>query len=528
MIPDKIDMIGEIMADEKSSIPALKVNQWMDSWDSLDYDEDNFRARPDPYYFVTSLPALMLKNLSDIRRRDRARAVSGVKNTNIQRAHDSSRSDEIRRFVEGGYPWSSLTQAKRNSGQYDQLRKPGWLPTAVVVNVLRPGDLRDGKRHRQSDSIELKETKEKSIFSLVLPKSPRAEWEMAPIEVIDGQHRLLAFDTDDTLTGQYELPVVVFYGLDVSWQAYLFWTINIKPKKINPSLAFDLYPLLREQDWLTSGEDLPAYKDSRAQELTEFLWSTPSSPWYRRINMLGGARAQNGRVTQAAFIRGLTSAIVKAWKAPRSPVGGLFGGSSDGGTGLGWNRVQQSALIIYGWRALADAVHETTLPWAVALRESGDAVSPHFGGVEDAIAKDSADDAFAGAMSLLAHDQGVRAFHNILNDILYVAADDLGLRDWVFETELDEPQVVDVEAAISEIEALKVGDLIREIADCLARFDWRSSAAPGLSELDKAFKSGLRGSGGYRDLRVALLRHMSECGGAIAGHAHEVTARLKF
>jgi hypothetical protein len=72
-------------------------------------------------------------------------------------------------------------------------------------------------------------------------------------------------------------------------QAYLFWTINIKPKKINPSLAFDLYPLLREQIWLESGETVHVYRESRAQELTEALWATPMSPWHRRINILGGA-----------------------------------------------------------------------------------------------------------------------------------------------------------------------------------------------------------------------------------------------
>ncbi len=80
---------------------------------------------------------------------------------------------------------------------------------------------------------------------------------------------------------------MAFYGLDVSWQAYLFWTINIKPKRINPSLAFDLYPLLRAEDWLDKAEGHYVYRESRSQELTEALWSNPDSPWYDRINMLG-------------------------------------------------------------------------------------------------------------------------------------------------------------------------------------------------------------------------------------------------
>jgi hypothetical protein len=63
--------------------------------------------------------------------------------------------------------------------------------------------------------------------------------ELPPFEVIDGQHRLWAFEGASQLEN-FELPVVAFVGLDISWQAYLFWTINIKPKRINASLAFDL------------------------------------------------------------------------------------------------------------------------------------------------------------------------------------------------------------------------------------------------------------------------------------------------
>ncbi|MCB9133378.1 MAG: hypothetical protein H6647_20855 [Anaerolineales bacterium] len=73
---------------------------------------------------------------------------------------------------------------------------------------------------------------------------------MAPIEIIDGQHRLLAFEGTQHLDGNFELPVVAFFDLDITWQAYLFYMINIKPKRIDPSLAFDLYPVLRIQDWL--------------------------------------------------------------------------------------------------------------------------------------------------------------------------------------------------------------------------------------------------------------------------------------
>jgi hypothetical protein len=39
----------------------------------------------------------------------------------IQRRHDQTRSDEIRRFIQHGYPWSELSETKRKSGDYDDL-----------------------------------------------------------------------------------------------------------------------------------------------------------------------------------------------------------------------------------------------------------------------------------------------------------------------------------------------------------------------------------------------------------------------
>jgi len=50
--------------------------------------------------------------------------------------------------------------------------------------------------------------------------------------VIDGQHRLCAFEEE--LNGEFEVPVVALQGLDIGWQAYLFSSINISPKRINP------------------------------------------------------------------------------------------------------------------------------------------------------------------------------------------------------------------------------------------------------------------------------------------------------
>src|SRR5438445_5291967 len=101
--------------------------------------------------------------------------------------------------------------------------------------------------------------------------------ELPPFEIIDGQHRLYSFEKG-VFAEEYQLPVVAFENLDISWQAYLFWTINIKPKRISASMAFDLYPLLRTEDWLERFSHY-VYRETRAQELVEALWSNPHSPW---------------------------------------------------------------------------------------------------------------------------------------------------------------------------------------------------------------------------------------------------------
>ena len=124
----------------------------------------------------------------------------------------------------------------------------------------------------------------------------------------------IAFARDGEVDGHFELPVVLFYDLDISWQAYIFWSINVTPTRISPSMAYDLYPLLRTADWLEQVEGPMTYRETRAQELTEALWNHPESPWEKRIGMLGRER---GKVSQAAFVRSLTLSFVRGWSSSR-------------------------------------------------------------------------------------------------------------------------------------------------------------------------------------------------------------------
>ncbi len=312
---------------QKRQIQALKVHQWLAGWEKIDFSAAEHRAKPAEDFYLFSLSALELRSLCGIARRQARGVVPRAADLGIQRQHDPDRSSEISRFVEFGYPWSTLSLAKRKTDEFNDLRKPGWLPTAIVINIIKKGEERPGGSLAAGDVVTISE--DAGGPKVVLPYGIWSkDWTptgIPPFEVIDGQHRLWAFEKDSD-AANFEVPVVAFYGLDISWQAYLFWTINIKPKKINSSLAFDLYPLLRTEDWLDKAEGHPVYRESRSQELTEALWSHTESPWYDQINMLG--EKLNHWVTQFAWIKSLLSTVVRPWEGSRSKIGGLFGSNS--------------------------------------------------------------------------------------------------------------------------------------------------------------------------------------------------------
>lgn len=492
------------MSSTPSSFSALVVRQWLTDWEGVNFNEDSHQARPNENFLVTSMPASVLRRLSNTYRRE---AVAGARSseTGIQRKHDPVRSDEISRYVREGYPLSTLSAAKRRVADAN-LRKPGWLPTAVVVNILDPRAPRAGRVVAMSDALQVPDTESWTrggVVELALPRSWSAEgWEPEdahPVEIIDGQHRLWSFDGDDS-DADFDLPVVAFFGLDISWQAYLFWTINIKPKKINASLAYDLYPLLRDQDWLLAGEGIDVYRETRSQELTEALWAHPDSPWYARINMLGETGVRESQpVTQAAFVRSIADTFVRPWKSRTSRIGGLFGGASDG-RGADWSRAQQAAFLIAAWRELQKRIAESENDWTRAVRREDQTLD----GVDPAH-----DPAFAGPHTLLSSDQGMRAYHQALNDLVYVAAVDLDLASWESGLPSDDVSLEAISFELESFSSTTIYPLIEAVAAAMASFDWRNAKADGLDRDQLISKQALRGTGGYKLLRERLLDHLS-------------------
>jgi DGQHR domain-containing protein len=480
--------------DKRRMVPAIKVHQWLREWTDVDFDPQQHRSRPPEGFHLFSLPASDLRALSGIFRRTTEGGVARALDLGIQRRHDPERSEEIKEFVKYGFPWSSLSRQRRDSGENNDLKKPGWLPTAIVVNILRGEDVRNGKTVHKDDLIEIHEGDD--VSKINLPRAFSDKWEpnaIAPIEVIDGQHRLWAF-SQRQFAKDFSLPVVAFWGLDISWQAYLFYTINIKPKRINTSLAFDLYPLLRTEDWLERFEGHSIYRETRAQEITEALWSYPASPWHERIDMLGGRRGTF--VTQAAWIRSLLATFVKSFESTRSPIGGLFGAPrGEHELVLGWGRAQQSAFIVLVWQAVEKAVKASKEPWAEDLRK--------------AKAEPTSDPAFSGDFTLLNNDQGVRGVLAIFNDLCWIMSDQLVLDELASDVGGGGTAESAISKTLTEMRRAKVGRFVNLVAKDLVSYDWRTSGAPGLNEETRSSKARFRGGTGYRELRKDLFRHVA-------------------
>jgi len=486
------------MPDEQAvttnTIPAIRVKQWLPAWNAVRTDKARKRLPPEHHFYIFTLPASSLRALCGVYRRTLDPNVPRSEDLGIQRAYEKDRSDEISEFIRYGWPWSELSAAKRKTEEYEHLQKPGWLPTAIVVNILTGSDKRrHGAQVHRDDLVSVDSTD--TGDSIRLPEGfSGATWKpngLAPLEVIDGQHRLLAFEDLD-VKNDYWLPVVAFHGLDLSWQAYLFWTINIKPKRINASFAFDLYPMLRTEDWLERFQGPSIYRESRAQELTEALWSHPESPWKGRINMLGESGLTVPMVSQAAWIRSLMATFVKSFETKRG-IGGLFGAPVGHDIeALRWTRPQQAAFLIFLGQSLRDEIQGSSEAWAVSLRGKKKAVDP--------------DPAFFGSHSLLATDQGIRGFLFVVNDLFFLEAAELELDTWEFpvtDPGYDEERI---SAAVAQLKAWnKVNSFAQAISQKLAKYDWRTSAAAGLTEEERSRKASFRGSGGYKELRRHLL-----------------------
>jgi DGQHR domain-containing protein len=490
---------------------------------------------------VFSISAYELKRLTGIYRRDPNKPPA--EDMGIQRSHDPDRSAEILRYLQNGFPLSRIDPRKLiDPTEIRTLQMPGWLPTAIVVNVLKSDDRR-GLKERQvapEDLVTIVESG-KSTAEIKLPvRIEDGDWQpiIHPVEVIDGQHRLWALEESEeeedrwsvefkNKIRQLEIPVVAFCGLDSSWQAYLFYTINQLAKRIDTSMVFDLYPLLRTEEWLLRFEGPNIYRQTRAQDLTILLWSHPESPWKDRIIRLGGR--EKGKITQAAFINSLMASFIRRYtSASNVRIGGLFGSRPNSHEiELNWVREQQAAFLIMCWKQIRNAVIKTKAPWAIALLAKYELEFVSYSELK------KRELLFSGSDTQLAADQGVRGYMRILNDFLWVANEkgELDLRewDWVRKTKQDDNAAVS--EALRQFETLCVKSMryVGSIAETLADFDWRLPSALSPTDPNYSVQAMYRGSSGYREIRRRMLVFIKENGPQqISKVASEILEKLGY
>ena len=469
--------------------PAIQVEQWLNEWDDVDYSLP-LRSKPANHFFMFKVDIRILKRISDVHRRKTNKA-NGA-DVNVQRALKEDRSIEIKNFVHKGFPLSTLSDKDRLADENQVLSMPGFLSSAILVNIIGPGQARGNSTIKDEDLVKIELNG--SIPMITLPAGAFTQnWnpELKPVEVIDGQHRLWAFDETEAIDGQFEVPVIAYYNLDRAWQAYLFYVINIKPKKINTSLGYDLYPLLRTQEWLENSRDgLKVYRETRAQELVEALWNYPESPWYHRISMLG---EESGNISQNAFVRALTASY---FKKTRKGTSGLFGDVvTKQNEEIRWVRVQQAAFVILLWDAISKSLHpentkEGQLAWVDQVRSESSIISS----TEREL---NLDKSFVSKSSNLSRDQGVSGISLFSNDLFYTLANEglLELNDLEWESDIDERQIQpeNIDKAIDKFLTHQLYSYIQIFAAEVITLDWQTS-------------SKYRGSGGYREVWNDLLQ----------------------
>ncbi|SKB62693.1 DNA phosphorothioation-associated DGQHR protein 1 [Parapedobacter luteus] len=109
------------------------------------------------------------------------------------------------------------------------------FPNSIILaaNYSEEGELVDDEKYRWDiDSVE------ENLYKIIIPSDKKLA------AVIDGQHRLMGFGEKylpDQSKLDVELPCAIFFDLPISYQAFLFATINGNQKRVDKSLALEQF-----------------------------------------------------------------------------------------------------------------------------------------------------------------------------------------------------------------------------------------------------------------------------------------------
>lgn len=145
------------------------------------------------------------------------------------------------------------------------------FPTSIIVaaNVNDIGLIEDENKRWRIEQVG------SDVYNLIIP-----DGETVSSLIIDGQHRLNAFSLTSDNYKDIELVCSIFFDLPAPYQAYLFATINGNQKRVDKSLALELfgYSVDSEPQNTWSPEKLAVF-------LTRKFNFTKDSPLYQRIKL---------------------------------------------------------------------------------------------------------------------------------------------------------------------------------------------------------------------------------------------------
>jgi len=118
-------------------------------------------------------------------------------------------------------------------------------------------------------------------------------------EIIDGQHRIQGIALSRNLL-DFTLPVVFMFELTMEEKAYVFSIINSKQTRVSMSLIYDLFDLSTQRS-----------PQKTCHEVARLLNSDSTSPFYRRLKMLGKKEDELASLSQGSFIKYLLPLISK-------------------------------------------------------------------------------------------------------------------------------------------------------------------------------------------------------------------------
>lgn len=159
-------------------------------------------SQPFAEYFSCVIPSEILKKISFSLK---AVNVDGVVQ-GVQRSINNKRLQEISKFIDG---------------------ESAAFPNSIILGA---NFLETGRYAEESDRCLVE--KNGDFYTIKIPKNSEV------LSIIDGQHRLYAFDYAET---QMDLLCAIYIDLAMPYQAFLFSTINYNQGKVDKSLAYQLF-----------------------------------------------------------------------------------------------------------------------------------------------------------------------------------------------------------------------------------------------------------------------------------------------